>query len=73
MTGTPRQAVGRRKIGPGIYVDKGSEIHVMAPELLEHLGIPDTPETEDGVAEACKQIAAQLSLDFQDVDYDGTA
>jgi len=46
------------KVGPGAYRD-GDELHIYAPELLDDLGIPDTPENRRLVEWAWKKWPPQ--------------
>ena len=40
VTRTPAWAKGMQKLGPGIYVTPGRELHISESEICEHFGVP---------------------------------
>lgn len=52
LTTTPRWAKGMRKIGPGIYADRGGNIHISQAEVCQHFGVPPTQANCDTIVRA---------------------
>jgi hypothetical protein len=67
--GEEREMLARmRPLGPGIYDDGRGGVHVSAAELLAHLGIPYTVETEQIVADALREAGRKYGTrDFLEV------
>jgi hypothetical protein len=46
-TKVARQQQGGEYLGPGVWVDRRGGLHFSVPEILKHLGIPDTPKDRE--------------------------
>lgn len=56
----PKKCFGCGDPKKGIYHDpRTNSLHFDTPELLAHLGLPDTPENRDIVTEQAMRVAAE--------------
>ena len=57
--------------GPGIAVDLDTNVaHISAPDVLKHLGCPDTPENREMVLECARRVCAEqlAGVPIEEVD-----
>lgn len=58
------------RVANGFYVDTEGVLHVDIPEMLAHLGIPDTPASRDLMAEGVeyelRRLAPEAEIEVTD-------
>jgi hypothetical protein len=57
------QMAGAQRLGPGVWLDRQGYVHFSVPEILKHLGLPDTPEHRDLVNRTAAEMIATLAPD----------
>lgn len=45
-----------RWLSPGAYVDEAGTLHFVIPEMLQELGVPDTPQTREELIQHARQF-----------------
>jgi hypothetical protein len=53
----------KRRYAPGFWEDMNGHMHISAPEILAHLGLPDTAENRDLAMEMVKEVLRDKSPD----------
>lgn len=73
-TFTPQQAreirVGGEYLGPGVWVDRHGMMHFSVPEILQHFGLPDTPEQREHATRELGDLLAEFAPDAQIIETD---
>lgn len=57
----------KKRLGPGAWIDQDDNLHFSVPEILNHLGVADTPENRDQLmhhmAQWVKQQVPQAEIE----------
>jgi hypothetical protein len=53
------QFEGAERLGPGVWMDSKGYLHFSIPEILQHFGLPATPEHEAAVLRIMENLAAE--------------
>lgn len=69
------QQVAGEYLGPGVWVDREGALHFSVPEILTHLGIPNTPANRDWLttfmSETLRTDVPDATVIVQDEGTDG--
>jgi hypothetical protein len=57
------QMAGAQQLAPGVWRDRAGYVHFSVPEILAHLGLPDTPATRDLVNRIAAETIARVAPD----------
>ena len=60
-----RQLAGGSRLAPGFWVDRTGGLHVSVVELLEIVGLPNTPENREQVTQMAVEM---MRRSFPDAD-----
>lgn len=60
---TERVPKGWKRIGPGIYDTGEGGVHVDAPVMCHHFGVPATDENVRAIVEGAMQAADELGIE----------
>lgn len=56
-----KSKVGALVIAPGIWIDRHQGVHFSIPDILQHLGLPDTPEDRLLATRAIDDMLAEVA------------
>lgn len=59
-----------RRISPGAYIAADGALHLSIPEMLDALGIPDTPESRELMTQFCREMLPRLVQDAEIIETD---
>lgn len=51
----------KKRIAPGIWEDKNDKTHFSIPELLQHVGLDDTPENREEAKRMLVELFKELN------------
>lgn len=52
----------KQVLGPGMWIDGDGHGHINIPQMLQHLGMKDTPENHALAVEAAKEMLAKHGM-----------
>ena len=55
------QMAGAERLAPGVWLDREGYVHFSVPEILAHLGLPDTPDTRALVNRMAAETIAKVA------------
>lgn len=65
-----RQRQAGQRIGPGVWLDRQGDPHFSIPEILAHLGLPDTPADRQIAAKVIAELLAKHCPDARIIQQD---
>jgi hypothetical protein len=67
-----QQQQGGEYIAPGAWLDRTGALHFSVPEILAHLGIPDTPDDRAFCVQVIREMLAREIPSIEIIQQDET-